>query len=383
MGQPSEMTRREVLRTAAGGVAAVALSGGPSRALAEESGGARIRVGFIGIGRRCREHMSCAKSLPEKCRVTAMCDILPERAEKGAQAFGGKPRVFTKHTDLIHAGVCDAVVVATPNYTHKQIAVDALHGGLHVLCEKPMATTLDDARAMVEAVGESGRTFAVGLQFRYVPLYRKLREVLDEGVIGELKYIWAQEFRGDWARLYDDPEENARKNWRYYYKLSGGTLVEKNCHDFDILGWYAGGAPQVVTATGGNAVYRDRETIDHASVSAEYKSGVNVTLGMCLFAKFHQADTAFVGTEGTITFPRGGAYLVVHRPKKKQERIETPDPDQQQRGHRGTRALHVDFYESIAKSRQPVASVQVGYESLRVPIAAQHAIRENRVVTLR
>jgi predicted dehydrogenase len=128
------------------------------------------------------------KALVDRYRMTAMCDIVPGRARTGAQLAGGPDiKTFIKHTDLIGAGICDAVVIATPNYTHKQIAVDALNGGLHVLCEKPMTTNLADARAMVAAVHKSGRVFGIGQQMRYATVYHKARELLKSGAIGELK----------------------------------------------------------------------------------------------------------------------------------------------------------------------------------------------------
>lgn len=377
------ITRRDVLKTVAGGAALLAAR--PSTWAAQTATPPQIRIGVIGIGNRSHAHLRILKNLADRYQLTATCDIIPERAKAGAKlAGGGDIKTFTNHRDLLRSGLCQAAIITTPNYTHREIAVDALDAGLHVLCEKPMTTTLADGKAIVDAVCRSKRVFAVGQQFRYATVYRKVRELLKAGTIGELKYVWAEEFRGDWARLYKDPQENAKKNWRFFQKLSGGTLVEKNCHDFDILTWLIGAKPVRVSATGGNSVYKDRETIDHAGVAVDYQGGAQLTLGLCLFAKAPRDGTVIVGTEGNIEFPRGGNRITMYPAgkKTKEQVIELPDQAGDMYGHRGTRELHEDFIDAIATGRTPLADVHVGYNALRIPIAAEEAIRLHKVIEL-
>lgn len=374
------LTRRCLLETAAGFWAACLM--GAERAVA--AGDRKpIRVGVIGVGNRCRAHINVIKGLPERCRIVAACDIIPERVEGGAKLAGGEGvRTFSRHTDLLAARLCDAVVITTPNYAHKEIAIDALAAGCHVLCEKPMATTPADADAMVAAAEKSRRVFAVGLQFRYAPVYLKVRELLQGGAIGQIKYVWAQEFRGDWHRLYADPEENARKNWRYFQKLSGGTLVEKNCHDFDILSWLIDSKPVRVAATGGTTVYTGRDTLDHASVAVDYASGAKLTLGLCLFAKAPQSQTAFVGTTGTLEFPRGGTSIVLRKGGKREDQFDLHDAAATRLDDRGVNAMYGSFLDAIAGGPAVRNNARVGRESLTIPFAAEQAVREHKVIEL-
>ncbi|UCD28426.1 MAG: Gfo/Idh/MocA family oxidoreductase [Planctomycetota bacterium] len=380
----SSITRRQMLKTTSFAMPAL---GWASAGRAETAAKGMVRMGIIGVGNRAKAHIAIIKALPDRYRITALCDIVPEKVEAGIQLVGGGDiKTFARHTDLIDSRLCDAVLIATPNYAHKQIAIEALHGGLHVLCEKPLATTLADAKAVVEAVGKCDRVFAVGQQMRYMPGYRRIKQLLDAGTIGQLKYVWAAEFRGDWAKLYDDPEVNAQKNWRYYKKLSGGSLVEKNCHDFDILGWLIDAKPLRVTATGGISVYTGRDTLDHATVAVDFEEGKKLSLGLCMFARPSKADTTIVGTKGMLCFPRSGVYITVRKPGKRDERIDVPESKLDKLEiykHRGTGALHLDFLDAMARGRQPLTDVNVGYNALRIPIAAQQAIAQRKVIQMK
>lgn len=374
-------TRREVLSVIGHTAAGLAFIPAAGPALgADAASRSAIRVGIIGAGNRSGTHIAQLKELPDRCQITAVCDVERARAEAALVKVGGEAKPFTSHTDLLASKLCDAVIIATPNYTHKQIAVDALKAGCHVLCEKPMATTLDDAREIVDAVRSSKKVFSVGLQFRHASIYRKVRDLVAARAIGDLKYVWAEEFRGDWARLFADPQENARRNWRYDQKLSGGTLLEKNCHDFDILGWVIGGKPVRVTASGGNSVFRDRETIDHATVTVDYENAVQLTLGVCMFAKVGRHQTTLVGTNGMIEFPRGGNQLTIRRPKQKDEGLQLVEQTGDSHDHEGIRELHLDFLDAISSGRPPLTDVNVGYDAMHVPIAAEEAISNHRVI---
>jgi len=380
----SSLGRRDLLKTAIKGTTVAGFLSSASHAAG--SAKSPIRIGLIGVGNRAQAHISYLKALPKRYRVTAMCDLVKEKAESSAALLGTSDiKIFTDYKNLIRAQLCDAVLIATPNYTHKQIAIDALRGGLHVMCEKPMATTLADAQAMVETVDKSDRIFMIAQQMRYAAVYRKARELLNSGAIGELKYVWAEEFRGDWARLYDDPEENVRKNWRYRKKLSGGSLVEKCCHDFDILGWLIDKKPLRVTATGGLSVYTGRDTLDHATVAVEYPDGVKFSLGLCMFASKHQANTTLIGSRGMINFPRKGNKLTLRRRGKRDEHFDIQENELdklENYRHRGTGALHLAFLDAIDKGQQPFADVRVGYNALRIPIAAQEAISSRKIIDM-
>jgi predicted dehydrogenase len=162
-------------------------------------------------------------------------------------------------------------------------------------------------------------------------------------------------------------------------------LVEKACHDFDILGWLIDDKTLRVTATGGISVYTGRDTLDHATVAVEYQSGIKLSFGLCMFAKRHQANTTLIGTKGMLNFPRKGGHITLRRQGKPDKKIDLAEEELDQLEglrHRGTGRLHIEFCNAVNAGRQPFADVNVGYNALTIPIAAQTAISQHKIIDM-
>src|SRR5687768_16371474 len=181
----------------------------------------------------------------------------------------------------------------------------ALQAGKHVLCEKPMAVSIDECRAMKSAGEASKNVVMYGLQLRYAGRWEQMRKLIEVGAIGKPKYVFFAEFRGDWNRSpdvwqYDDPKLGKSINWRLSHAASGGTLSEKVCHYFDIINWLIGAVPQRVLGSGGISVHRDgRDTWDHALTTLAYADGVHATHGLSMLAP-NRLDLQIIGDEGSI-----------------------------------------------------------------------------------
>ena len=124
-----------------------------------------LKIGLIGTGGIAQVHMR-ALAKTDEIELVAVCDIVEEKAQKASDEFG-VPNVFVDYHDLLEMDEIEAVSICTWNQAHRAPTVDALHAGKHVLCEKPMAATLEDATAMTKAVHETGLTFMVGVQPRF------------------------------------------------------------------------------------------------------------------------------------------------------------------------------------------------------------------------
>src|SRR5207249_2856918 len=141
----------------------------------------------------------------------------------------------------------NAVLIATPNCVHKECVLAALAAGKHVMCEKPMAVSIEECNAMTQAAKERPELVVLyTMQLRYSPRFQVMRQTIEQGKIGKPKHLLFAEFRGDWNRgdvwQYDDPKRG-KINWRFSHAASGGTLNEKVCHYFDILHWMVGETP--------------------------------------------------------------------------------------------------------------------------------------------
>lgn len=145
----------------------------------------KLRVGIIGCGGIANgKHMPNIAKIPE-AEMVAFCDLIPERAEKAKADYGTpEAKVYSDYKELLKDGTIDVVHVCTPNRSHSFITIDALEAGKNVMCEKPMAKTVEEARAMVEAAKRTGKKLTIGYQGRQRPECQYLKRACQNGRFG-------------------------------------------------------------------------------------------------------------------------------------------------------------------------------------------------------
>ena len=270
-----------------------------------------IRLGVIGVGGMGTAHarwLFAGKTAG--ARLTALCDTDPNRREQLKKEFPGLP-VYPEAEELFNAGICDAVIIATPHYGHTAIGIRALKRGLHLLSEKPMGVRLSDARALVETAEEQDRTLAVMFNQRTDPLFIKARELTQGGELGELKRIhWTVT---NWYRAQCYYDSGAwRATWR---GEGGGVLMNQAPHNLDMWQWICG-MPLRLRALCPVAKYHRIEVEDEALITGEYENGAT--------AVFHTSTGEFPGTNRLeILGDRG--KLVLEEGKLRLWRLATPE----------------------------------------------------------
>jgi predicted dehydrogenase len=189
----------------------------------------------------------------------AVCDAVAERAGEVAAEWR-VPRAFADYRELLALPELEAVDIATPNHTHHEIALAALAAGKHVMCEKPLALTIDDAREMGRAALESGRVNAVNFVHRFVPSARYVKQLLDEGAIGEIYHVNMTYAQG-WLT---DP--NFPRVWRLNRAQAGsGTLGDIGIHAVDLVRWWL--VDEVQAVSGRLTTFRAERPTVHASAT--------------------------------------------------------------------------------------------------------------------
>lgn len=191
-----------------------------------------VRVGMIGVGGwGVAGHMQAYKDSPH-ADVVAVCDAVPDRAKQVAAEWG-VANAFGDYRELLAMPGVDAVDIATPNNTHREIALAALAAGKHVMCEKPLAIELEHAREMAGAAAESGRVNAVNFVHRFVPSARYVKQLIDDGALGEIYHANIAYSQG-WLT---DP--NFPRVWRLNAAVAGtGTLGDIGIHVCDLVRWW-------------------------------------------------------------------------------------------------------------------------------------------------
>ncbi len=229
-----------------------------------------VRVGIIGIGNIGSVH---AKKIFEGkvdgMTLSALCDNDPKRIAVLREQFCDID-VYSSHTELIESGKVDAVIISTPHYDHPPIAIDAFRHGLHVLSEKPIGVYCSAAKEMITAAEESGKLLAIMFNQRTNKLYRKAKELVESGEIGEIRRsVWIVT---NWYRkqaYYDSG------NWRATFAgEGGGVLMNQAPHNLDLWQWICG-KPKKIYSVCPLGKYHSIEVEDDATIYAEFENGAS------------------------------------------------------------------------------------------------------------
>lgn len=350
-----------------------------------------VRVGVIGTGMMGCEHLKNLLGLPN-VHITAVSDPNEEPLNWARLSLGDvadSVTYFSDHRELLQSGLVDAVLVASPNFTHRAILDDIFASDIPVLVEKPMCTTVEDCIAIVNAQKNRNALTWVGLEYRYMAPIAELIRQVHSGVVGDLKMLAIREHRFPFLVKVD--------NWNRFSRNTGGTLVEKCCHFFDLMNLVVGSRPVRVMASGGqdvnhlDEVYNGERSdiLDNAYVIVEYANGVRAMLDLSMFAEGsrHEQEISAVGTTGKVeAFVPGDGHIVIgERSSRTVREVEVGiDPDVAHVGfHFGASFIECKrFIDAVANGSQPEVTVEDGLWSVVIGAAAHRSIDEGRVVEI-
>ena len=231
-----------------------------------------LRMGVIGVGNIGTAHArSITTGEVPGMELAALCDASPTRRQALQDAFPGIP-VFSEHRELLDSGLTDGVIIATPHYFHPPIAVDAFMSGQHVLSEKPAGVYTRQVRQMIEAARKSGRIFGIMFNQRADSLYRRARELVAGGELGEPKrLVW---IITNWYRTQAYYKSGG---WRATWSGEGGGVLLNQCpHNLDLWQWICG-MPVKVQAHMQFGKWHDIEVEDDVTAYLEFANGATGT----------------------------------------------------------------------------------------------------------
>jgi len=346
-----------------------------------------IRYGIIGTGMMGCEHIMNIKLTGAE--VVAIADRHPTSRDWGRSFAGEQVAVYDDHRDLLRRATVDAVVIATPNFTHFDVLQDVFRTRVHVMVEKPLCTEVEHCHRIVEAAAQHPGLVWVGMEYRYMPSVGRLLQIVRDGTIGQLRMVAIREHRFPFLPKVDD--------WNRFARNTGGTLVEKCCHFFDLMNLAVGRQATRVYASGAQDVNHLDESyggerpdiIDNAFTVVDYAGGARAMLDLCMFAEnsVHEVEVAVTGDRGKVlafepdhtlvVCPRdGGAHST--------ERFSL-DPAVQMAGahHGSTYHEHVAFQAAIRSGGSAAVTALDGALAVAVGAAAERSIRERRPVEMR
>ncbi len=349
------------------------------------------KYAIIGCGMMGREHMQNLAIVPG-AELVAIADP-DEGSREAALALAGELgqtiNCYDDNAAMLADAQPDAVIIATPNFTHFEVVKPVIDAGCAVLLEKPMCTRIEDAEALAKAARNYERLFWVGLEYRYMPPVTRFIERVHSGEAGDLKMLAIREHRFPFLEKVGD--------WNRFNANTGGTLVEKCCHFFDLMRHILQDEPVRVFASGAQDVNHLDETydgktpdiIDNAFVLLDFANGARATLDLCMFAEGseQQEEISAVGPIGKmeVKLPRGE---VIWSPRDKsgplRESVPTPADALAAGDHHGATYFQLrDFHEALVNGTEPLITARDGYRSVVIGAAAQQSIATGHPVDLK
>jgi predicted dehydrogenase len=233
----------------------------------------KLRAGVIGLGMG-RGHAAGYASHP-RCELAAVCDANLERAREIGQRYGAS-RILRDWRKLAAMEDLDLVSVATPNYLHARMTIALLRAGKHVLCEKPMATTLADAEAMVREARKAGRRLMLNMSYRFNPMQQELKQRIERGDLGCIYYA-----KSHYTRRHGTP--GGATSWFVHRRQAGGgPSVDLGVHAFDLV-WWLMGSPRPTWVLGGTFAHLLPERVETADVDDLATAMVRFDTGQIVF----------------------------------------------------------------------------------------------------
>ena len=360
----------------------------------------KAKIAIVGLGDMGMGHFNGFSALKE-AQVVAVCDKQQDAINKALNANkDSSVRQYTDYKEMLNNEDIDGIVIAVPGYLHEEMALECIKRQKNIFLEKPVAINYAGYKKILEAKKNSTSIIQIGLVYRYSNFYRQIAHKLNnQKELGNVMMAWCKEFRQCF------PQED----WFYDESKSGGTIVEKDCHHFDIFNWMIGARPKKVFAIGGQHVYKDGQDnlidcnysvkepkiiskvsiVDHAFVTIEYENGAKAQLGLCMYLKPQNnsgdgLEIGFIGDNGKQLIARRDECFGIYGGRFNDKTEYYPDivSDNNGYGHIGCQTQRLEFIDCILHNKEPIASIEQTKDSLLIALAAEKSIKENRVVSI-
>ncbi len=261
-----------------------------------------LRIGLIGSGGISRAHMPAFLEHRDEVELVAVCDIREEAAQAYAADAGVDPSaVYTDAAELLARDDVEAVDIATIHSAHHGNAIQAAKAGKHVLLEKPMACSVQEARDIVSACDDNGVTFMVAQMLRYLPHYQNVKRIIEDGELGDIWACRADSWFG--AALPGSMTSMNRGDWWGFdgKRNGGGSVMMVSTHQVDLLRYFVGNVVRITARTWGDHPLMKNGAEDRAVATFEFDNGAMGTLLSSYSARTPwMYQSLILGTKGTI-----------------------------------------------------------------------------------
>ncbi|MCP0885769.1 Gfo/Idh/MocA family oxidoreductase [Ligilactobacillus sp. WILCCON 0076] len=382
-----------------------------------------IKFGIIGLGNRGFKYATSIIKSHKECTIEAVCDYKKNNFDK----FPGISHTTNYH-DIVNNPEIDAVFIATPDNTHREIILAAAQKKKHILCEKPLEITNDSLDDLCSKLKDYNNTVEIGYVLRYARSFNKVKEFLSQGIIGDVLMINIIDHipYGGYAFFHD---------WHRTRKQATSILLQKATHSLDLANWYADSYPISVFAFGNlstmgkagalkkfghevpdtlhcstcsiskeceesianlkfeknicwsdswpdSCVFNNEIDIDdHQTVGVEYKNGVQLSYQLCLFDAYYKREFTIFGSKGELRFDDSSNEIRIYDRVRRDEFIYK-NKHLELKMEAGDEEQLEDFIQSIKSGKQPLSNLTTSTIVAKLALAAQKSIDTHSIIKL-
>jgi predicted dehydrogenase len=316
--------------------------------------------------------------LRDQSKITALCDLESARMAKAAASLPAKPEMYTDYREMLKDKNVTTVAIITPGYLHHEMALAALRAGKDVMLEKPLAMNYKEAADIVREARKSGRIVCVGMQRRYSKGDSEIRKLIQSGAIGPVKFINYEEYRNDWnpgTSKVTDKKTGEKVSWRLRAWSSGSSELEFSIHALAMVTSIIESPLVRLSASGGVAHYKDRDTRDVSSTLVDFANGARLNYAFTCFARSGGGKMLIVGDEGVIR--REGGKVLIGKTNGGLEPAKFSDASDD-----GAEVqMYREFFQNVRDRKKSPLGPEAALEPSKIAFGADISIRENRIVT--
>ncbi|MFW5657181.1 MAG: Gfo/Idh/MocA family protein [Bacteroidota bacterium] len=271
--------------------------------------GEKVKLAVIGVGGRGSGLLANLLKI-ENVEVVAVCDNYEPHYKRALEMTEGKAKGYYDYRKLLEQKDIQGVVIATPLFAHAGITVDAFQAGKHVFCEKAMAMTYEECKAMYTAHKNAGKVMIIGHQRMFHPRYLHAYEMVQEGKLGQIGQVKAYWHRNNnWRRHVPSPELEKKINWRLYREFSHGLMTELASHHIQVANWFLNTKPLQVSGSGSITYWKDgREVYDNVNLVYRYPKGIHFVYDSMTSNKHYGLEISFMGDKGLYEMEKNKFY---------------------------------------------------------------------------
>ena len=389
----------------------------------------KTKIVIIGAAMRATDFIDYIKNSDE-CELVAICDISEKRMKILCDNFNlNDIPCYLRYEQCLKDIEHDAVMIFTPDGAHSEFAVAALESEKFVFLEKPMEITKERCQNIIDADKAVGGKTYIGFNLRHSPVYKKVKELQEEGVLGKILTIQAEEFYNGGRSYF--------RRWNRFRKFSGGLWITKGCHDFDYIQWIAGEKPLSVAAFSENSYYKkkkgaashcshcqlekkcpdafakqelfsknelallesdgpadiclynsEKDTFDHGQAVIKFEKGILATYTLNVVTGYSNRKVSVGGTKAYVEADIGAAKVTVQYRDSGKIDVYTGkdlslDTEKGKAGHGGAdQYILPDFLAFVRKEKDTLVSPEEAYTSVKIGLAARESCDKERVTNI-